>query len=184
MADASACPLAQTIGDCAYQGFALTAPLEAPRLPGLTHRLLVGEKGLDGDVYLVREESDRTLRPLALIDGMTACAYGCEGGGASVQDWPDPRAAGKAPLVKVIGDIGQASSGQVLIHRGGGKYQRYSVWERAQANRLYPHAQLRTIPQCGCGGYLGTPRYFDSFPEMTAFYVLSYTQSGQSGKSA
>lgn len=57
-----------------------------------------------------------------------------------------PRAAGEAPLVKVIGDIAGASSGQVLIHRGGGKYQRYSVWERAQANRFYPHAQLWTIP--------------------------------------
>lgn len=40
-----------------------------------------------------------------------------------------------------------------------------------------PHAVVRTLPQCGCGGYLGAPMMFDSFEEMLAYFFVVFSDA-------
>lgn len=83
------------------------------------------------------------------------------------------------PLVRFIGETSDAT-GQVTIRQPAGNYRRYSRWDKVTHTLPnHPDAIVRTLPQCGCGGYLGTPMFFDSFAEMMAyFYTVFFYMQG------
>ena len=33
---------------------------------------------------------------------------------------------------------------------------------------------MQSLPQCGCGGYLGAPMVFESFIEMVAYFFVVF----------
>ena len=46
-----------------------------------------------------------------------------------------------------------------------------------KAPATQPRAVVRTLPQCGCGGYLGAPMMFDSFNEMLAYFFVVFSDA-------
>ena len=81
------------------------------------------------------------------------------------------------PAVLNIGDV-NGTTGQLKVLQERGNYLRVCRWDRLEeAPELQPEAVFRTLPQCGCGGYLGTPRFFKSFAEMAAYvFCMFYLQ--------
>ena len=81
------------------------------------------------------------------------------------------------PAVLNIGDV-NGTTGQLKALQERGNYLRVCRWDRLEeAPELEPEAVFRTLPQCGCGGYLGTPRFFKSFAEMAAYvFCMFYLQ--------
>ena len=84
--------------------------------------------------------------------------------------------------MRIVGALDDAT-GQLTIRQESGAYRRYSRWDRLdKGTPQHPDAVVRTLPQCGCGGYLGAPMLFDSMPEMTAyFFVVFLDATGQGG---
>ncbi len=112
---------------------------------------------------------------IAFIDMSCGAAYRCD---YTVSDTrPDPRDAGDEPLVKLVGDIA-GDTGQLVIKQPEGHWRRYSRWDRLPKPPVtQPHAVVRTLPQCGCGGYLGAPMMFDSFEEMLAYFFVVFSDA-------
>lgn len=78
------------------------------------------------------------------------------------------------PAVLNIGDV-DGSTGQLKARQERGNYLRICRWDRlAQTPELESDAVFRTLPQCGCGGSLGTPRLFKSFAEMSAYVFCMF----------
>ena len=78
------------------------------------------------------------------------------------------------PAVLNVGDVA-ASTGQLKARQERGNYLRVCRWDRLdEAPALEPEAVFRTLPQCGCGGYLGTPQFFKSFAEMSAYVFCMF----------
>ena len=78
------------------------------------------------------------------------------------------------PAVHIIGSL-DARSGQLTICQERGNYLRISNWDRIASDApLFKGAQLRTLPQCGCGGSLGAPKLFASFAEMSAYHFCAF----------
>lgn len=80
------------------------------------------------------------------------------------------------PAVLNIGGP-DGDTGQLKARQAKGNYLRVCRWDRLaddQVPALQPTARFRTLPQCGCGGYLGTPKFFDTFAEMSAYVFCNF----------
>mgnify|MGYP006912479576 CR=1 FL=1 len=131
--------------------------------------------GAGGDVYLAHVDAMGNREVIAFIDMSRGVAYRCDcmAGDAC----PNPRDAGDEPLVKLVGDIA-GDTGQLVIKQPEGHWRRYSRWDRLpKPPATRPHAVVRTLPQCGCGGYLGAPMMFDSFEEMLAYFFVVFSDA-------
>ena len=87
----------------------------------------------------------------------------------------DEDAATHAPAVLNVGNV-DGATGQLKARQPAGNYLRVCRWDRLDTSpKLHPGAMFRTLPQCGCGGYLGVPKFFETFAEMSAYvYCLFY----------
>ena len=67
-------------------------------------------------------------------------------------------------------------TGQVKILQPDGHYRRYSRWDKIDESEHpdRPNAVVQSLPQCGCGGYLGAPMVFESFIEMVAYFFVVF----------
>lgn len=144
-----------------------------PRIEGKDSFLLgVGED--TADCYVVRQAPGESSEMVAFIDGETCYAY-------AMSELPEgseenPRDAGVTPLVIITGDMDTDETGQVKILQPDGHYRRYSRWDRIDESEHpdRPNAIVQSLPQCGCGGYLGAPMVFDSFIEMVAYFFVVF----------
>lgn len=147
-----------------------------PVLDGLETVLIEDPPVTGGSIIGQREEgSCGAPRAVALYDDATGNAFRLDGAYDAAHD---PRESGEAPLVRIVGDLA-GQTGQVTVLQAEGRYRRYSRWDRISLttpNR--PDAIVRTLPQCGCGGYLGAPMMFDSFAEMTAYFFVLFSEAG------
>ena len=87
----------------------------------------------------------------------------------------------ETPAVLCIGDPA-GTTGQLKARQPAGNYLRVCRWDRLaddQVPSFQPDARFRTLPQCGCGGYLGTPKFFDSFAEMSAWVFCNFFKRSQ-----
>ena len=149
-----------------------------PPIDGCSFALLRPAQAMDdshADAYLVRIDAAGEMSPIAFIDGSTGAAYRCACMPPDGQ--PNPRDAGEEPLVKLVGDV-DGETGQLVIKQPEGHWRRYSRWDRLpKAPATQPRAVVRTLPQCGCGGYLGAPMMFDSFNEMLAYFFVVFSDA-------
>ena len=87
----------------------------------------------------------------------------------------------ESPAVLCVGDPAGAT-GQLKSRQPAGNYLRVCRWDRivddAAKPPSQPDAQFRTLPQCGCGGYLGTPKFFDTFAAMAAYVFCMFFDPG------
>ena len=75
-----------------------------------------------------------------------------------------------------VGDP-NGTTGQLKARQPKGNYLRVCRWDRLapdQVPAIQPDAVFRTLPQCGCGGYLGTPKFFSTFAEMSAYVFCNF----------
>lgn len=152
-----------------------------PRIGGLEHVLLTHDGRLDGDIFLASRDEHGNMNVIAHIDGATCNAYACDT--LSKADAAVPRDTGEVPLVRIVGSLDDAT-GQLTIRQESGAYRRYSRWDRLdKGTPQHPAAVVRTLPQCGCGGYLGAPMLFDSMPEMTAYFFVVFLDAAAQGSS-
>lgn len=152
-----------------------------PRIGGLEHVLLTHDGRLDGDIFLASRDEHGTMNVIAYIDGATCNAYACDT--LPKADAAVPRDTGEVPLVRIVGSLDDAM-GQLTIRQESGAYRRYSRWDRLdEGTPQHPAAVVRTLPQCGCGGYLGAPMLFDSMPEMTAYFFVVFLDAAAQGSS-
>jgi len=156
-----------------------SAPLSSiPPIDGCSFVLLrdTDEAGeARSDAYLARVGADDDLHVIAFIDGSRGAAYRCDC--AADSGCANPRDAGAEPLVKLVGDIA-GDTGQLVIKQPEGHWRRYSRWDRLPKPPVtQPGAVVRTLPQCGCGGYLGAPMMFDSFEEMLAYFFVVFSDA-------
>lgn len=128
-----------------------------------------------GDAYLAQIDAMGNREVIAFIDMSCGAAYRCDYMASDA--CPNPRDAGDEPLVKLVGDIA-GDTGQLVIKQSEGHWRRYSRWDRLpKPPATQPHAVVRTLPQCGCGGYLGAPMMFDSFEEMIAYFFVVFSDA-------
>ncbi len=176
-----------------------------PVLDDMETVLLCGDAGVAGDCYVAQRpvkgrealsqisgsdklESNGTqelvnntgdsaatdYRIVAFIDGTTANGYAAKE--VAEHNQSNPCEAGEKPLVRIVGNLSD-TDGQVTILQEEGHYRRYSRWDRINPLPDHPYAVVRTLPQCGCGGYLGAPMIFDSFAEMTAYFFVVFSDA-------
>lgn len=127
------------------------------------------------DAYVTSVDPSGSRRVVAFIDGDEGAAYRC--GEMPIDENATPVALGKEPLVKTVGDF-SGETGQIVIKQPEGHWRRYSRWDRIRkAPPTQPDAVVRTLPQCGCGGYLGAPMMFDSFKEMLAYFFVVFSDA-------
>lgn len=125
--------------------------------------------------YVVRVDAADEREIIASIDEVQGAAYRCEGLSDDARVTPAP--SGEEPLVKTVGDF-SGDTGQIVIKQPEGHWRRYSRWDRIKkAPPTQPRAVVRTLPQCGCGGYLGAPMMFDSFNEMLAYFFVVFSDA-------
>lgn len=129
----------------------------------------------DGSCFIVdvgsagEKDGNDKSEPLVrgFFDGSTGDVFPCIDG-----SFEPHRADG--PAVHVIGSIND-STGQVTVRQEHGNYLRICRWDRVDSDSaLLKGALLRTLPQCGCGGSLGTPKLFSSFAEMGAYHFCAF----------
>lgn len=136
--------------------------------------VVIGEQG-GRDAYVAAVDEHGTQRIVAFVDGTTGSAYTCKHLGQTRAD--NPRDRGEEPLVKIVGEL-NGQTGQIVIKQAEGHWRRYSRWDRVStAPPTQPDAVVRTLPQCGCGGYLGAPSMFDSFEEMIAYFFVVFSDA-------
>ena len=161
------------------------APLACiPLFDGTETVLVSNANGPAGRYIAQRAQGDTRadrLNIVAFIDESDLNVYAvqhAEEANAVIADQAAPDIERAYPLVRFIGETSDAS-GQVTIRQPAGNYRRYSRWDKVTHTLPnHPNAIVRTLPQCGCGGYLGTPMFFDSFAEMVAYFytVFFYMQ--------
>lgn len=127
------------------------------------------------DAYVTSVDSSGSREVVAFIDGDEGAAYRCDA--VAVDESATPASLGEEPLVKTVGDF-SGETGQIVIKQPEGHWRRYSRWDRIEkAPPRQPRAVVRTLPQCGCGGYLGAPMMFDSFDEMLAYFFVVFSDA-------
>lgn len=154
-----------------------------PTFDGIETVLVRIADGPSGCFIAQRPQDDASVEHLhivAFIEDASLNVYAVkdeEGADVSSAAAPDVETA--YPLVRFIGQTTDAT-GQVTIRQPAGNYRRYSRWDKVTHTLPnHPDAIVRTLPQCGCGGYLGTPMFFDSFAEMMAyFYTVFFYMQG------
>lgn len=160
---------AKTIG-----GLGMSEPLEC--LADMSDRTwaLCGLGELpDGCCYIVDATDAGNVRIAGYYDGRTGDVLACPTGSDAAR--PIDSAEGAIePAVHVIGAL-DGTTGQVTVRQEQGNYLRICRWDRVEANSpVLQGAMLRTLPQCGCGGSLGTPKLFSSFAEMSAYHFCAF----------
>lgn len=159
------------------EGFAVQQSFEnIPPVEGLSYALIAKgpEESTSGNAYLVGMAEDGDVQVLAFIDGAEGAAYRCE---SIAAEGDAPAASGAEPLVKTVGSF-DGETGQIVIKQPEGHWRRYSRWDRMRkAPPTQPNAVVRTLPQCGCGGYLGAPMMFDSFEEMLSYFFVVFSDA-------
>ena len=145
-------------------------PKSIPVIDGRETLLVFEEEDHEGDCRIVFAAPDGARETIGLVDGKTGFAYPVE------ETSDDPRLRDAKPLVIVTGDL-DGPTGQVKILEDDGIYRRYSRWDKVDSNDFpdHPGAFLQSLPQCGCGGYLGAPTVFPSFAEMVAYFFVVFT---------
>lgn len=124
------------------------------------------------DAYLQKSDAAGNARVIAFLDMTAGAAYPCDRA-----DRGNPADTGAEPLVKTVGCL-EGDTGQVVIKQPEGHWRRYSRWDRLpKAPPTQPDAVVRTLPQCGCGGYLGAPMMFASFAEMIAYFFVVFSDA-------
>lgn len=156
-----------------------------PTFDGVETVLVRSTEGPSGDYIAQRPQGDASadsLNIVAFIDDASLNVYALKDVGEAklgAENSVAPDVEMAYPLVRFIGETSDAT-GQVTIRQPAGNYRRYSRWDKV-THRLpnHPNAIVRTLPQCGCGGYLGTPMFFDSFADMMAyFYTVFFYMQG------
>lgn len=149
-----------------------------PPIDELDYVLLKPEGMLDdpeASAYVAGVDAEGAQRVLAYIDGKTGATFRCDRIVSEGEE--SPGSAGEEPVVKLVGQI-EGPTGQVVIKQPEGHWRRYSRWDRLPvAPATQPDAVVRTLPQCGCGGYLGAPMMFDSFQEMLAYFFVVFSDA-------
>ena len=121
--------------------------------------------GERGEACLIATAAaDGSIEPMGRFDAATGNVLA-----------PGEGACCDMPAVLNVGNVSDAT-GQLKARQEAGNYLRVCRWDRLEtAPSMHPNAQFRTLPQCGCGGYLGVPKFFDEFAEMAAHvYCLYY----------
>lgn len=151
------------------------AAASIPAIEGRAVALLYDGERAGRDCLIALVEPGGEREPFAFVDGETACVYPL-GTGDGSPSASDPRTAGERPVVIVTGDL-EGETGQVKILEDDGVYRRYSRWDKVDPDDFpdHPEAYLQSLPQCGCGGYLGAPTVFPSFEEMVAYFYTVFT---------
>lgn len=149
-----------------------------PIIEGFETFLLCDETVANADCYIAqrsaRDQNDE-LHIIAFIDGKTGNTYALNH--VLQEGEPSPIDNDKEPVIRIQGDI-SGDTGQVTILQEEGHYRRYSRWDRIDTPMPnQPSATVRTLPQCGCGGYLGAPMVYDSFAEMTAYFFVVFSNA-------
>ena len=109
-------------------------------------------------ITIARE--DGKTETVGFLDGLTGNIY--------------TEAQGETPVILIVGNL-SGQTGQVTIRQDDGSYRRFSRWDRVKSGTpAQPAAIVRTLPQCGCGGALGMPKLFDSFAEMSVYFLLTF----------
>lgn len=159
-------------------GYTMSDKLESiPALDGLAYHLLSAHSTDDAnpDAYVVGIDAQDNMHALAYIDGANCFTYACKQ--LPDSEHPNPKQAGEEPLIKLVGELSD-KTGQIVIKQPEGHWRRYSRWDKLdKAPATQPHAVVRTLPQCGCGGYLGAPMMFDSFNEMVAYFFVVFSDA-------
>lgn len=147
---------------------ALSEPLEC--LSDVSDRtwLLAGLGELDGgSCYIVDASDGEDVRIAGFFEGSTGDVFACSGTDGTLD-------RDNGPAVHVIGAL-DAGSGQLTVRQEQGNYLRICRWDRIDSSMAaLQGAQLRTLPQCGCGGSLGSPKLFASFQEMCAYHFCAF----------
>lgn len=149
-----------------------------PPIDGCSFELIVRADQEDdprADAYVTSVDPNGSRQIIAFIDGDAGAAYRCDE--VATDEGATPAAWGEEPLVKTVGDF-SGETGQIVIKQPEGHWRRYSRWDRLKkAPPTQPSAVVRTLPQCGCGGYLGAPMMFDSFFEMLAYFFVVFSDA-------
>jgi hypothetical protein len=144
-----------------------------PSIDDCEYMMIEQESGQD--VYVAAVDAKGEQRVVAFIDAATGAAFPC--GQLGTKPGDNPRDRGEEPLVKLVGTPDE-QTGQIVIKQTEGHWRRYSRWDKVTvAPPTQPHAVVRTLPQCGCGGYLGAPSMFDSFEEMIAYFFVVFSDA-------
>ena len=150
------------------------APLDFPaRIEG-AHWALAGlDEIAGGDCLIVQVGNDGSIE----VAGHFAAKTG------NVLAPGEPTDA-RNPAVLCVGDPA-GITGQLKCRQPAGNYLRVCRWDRivddAAKPAFQPNAQFRTLPQCGCGGYLGTPQFFDTFAAMAAYVFCMFFEARDEG---
>lgn len=147
-----------------------------PPIDNLSYALVADSTGNPhADAYLVSTDTNETVNVLAYIDGSEGAVFRLDHFLDPKQ--PTPVASQEEPLVKIVGAVDD-ETGQVVIKQPEGHWRRYSRWDKIKkAPPSQPNAVVRTLPQCGCGGYLGAPMMFDSFKEMLSYFFVVFSDA-------
>lgn len=130
--------------------------------------MLVGLGELPDGSCLIADTADAgDALPVGFFDGSTGDVFVCRDGEAA----PD---LADGPAVHIVGSL-NGTTGQVNVRQEQGHYLRICRWDRIESDLpTLQGALLRTLPQCGCGGSLGTPKLFASFAEMSAYHFCAF----------
>ena len=121
-----------------------------------------------------QEESSHGCMIAAVVDGRVSQLLGRFDARTGSVHALETDADVNAPAVLNVGDV-DGITGQLKALQERGNYLRVCRWDRIeQAPTIAPDAMFRTLPQCGCGGYLGTPHFFKSFAEMSAYVFCMF----------
>ena len=131
--------------------------------------LLEADKLNQGSYFIAQCENREDIRIAGYYDGETGDVFDCADATALWRPTPTDQ-----PAVRIVGSINDAS-GQITVRQEEGNYLRISNWDRlADAISTQVGATLRTLPQCGCGGSLGSPKLFDTFAQMSAYHFCAF----------
>lgn len=145
--------------------------------------VLLGSGELEGGSCFIAEAPEGgETRLVGYYDGATGDVFDCSDAGelslppsggfdASIVSG---LFAGREPAVHVIGPV-DGPTGQVTVRQAEGNYLRICRWDRMSPDiAALQGGELRTLPQCGCGGSLGAPKLFSSFAEMSAYHFCAF----------
>ena len=124
----------------------------------------------NGSCYLVNPSDDSIV---GYFDGRTGNAHACDNRVAEAPHNLQELTASD-PAVRFIGSL-DGDTGQLTVRQPEGNYLRICRWDRLNPETaLKSGAMFRTLPQCGCGGSLGTPKVFDSVVDMVAYHFFAF----------
>lgn len=141
------------------------------RMDGNVDIMPYSRRELDnGSWYLVGPSGESVV---GYFDGGTGNAYACSGSVAESSKDLQALLAGD-PAVRFIGSL-DGNTGQLTVRQPEGNYLRICRWDRLSPETASKSgAVFHTLPQCGCGGSLGSPKVFDSLVDMVAYHFFAF----------